>query len=550
MSSPSALLSKLPAETQDYIVSYLTATDLATLSIVSSTLNVIARRRLYRSITISTNTPLHSGPCRSLSSSIKCLLAIARSATHARHVRSLFIDLSSPDRSIQRLFDPEDGSPRANYIPLANVYTLLARVLHATTNLTTLSITLSLRGIKNRRGLTLAAPTSLDNVSSKPRESMSFYEKILDNPYTMLEDSPFRLTTFETNSPIDSSLALFLASQPAITDLTLRSWSPSDDSSRGLIHPFLSAAVAQTHTQALAVRRDKFKFVLPSSSLPKLQQFRAIHGTPSLLKQFIPGRPVRSVYIPLYPQMPSSAWQPLLPLPASVSQPSIYPTLDVLRESTTPITRLTVFSFDAMASFAAGIANVLNGNATNAGQTPAESATDQKGPSLAEALLMQIATLGDELETLQVILMMTPCRLGDLEAAAPLLARYKRLHAITYMANTDPFFSSTPPDGSADAQSQSEKDEQLQRIREAESRVVKAWGSHCPSLRTVVLPRGQVWFKRSFTVPGAPRAGDTSAATGVGAGSGGSGGMLCHDDGCSCGHRGGDFRVSTWSCDE
>lgn len=411
MSSSSALLSKLPTETQDYIVSYLTSTDLATLSTVNSTLNDIARRRLYRSITISTNTPLHSGPCRSLSSSIKCLLAIARSATHARHVRSLFIDLSSPDRSIQTLFDPEDGSPRGNYIPLANVYTLLARVLHATTNLTTLSITLSLRGIKNRRGLTMAAPTSLDNISSKPRESMSFYEKILDNPYTMLEDSPFRLTTFETNSPIDSSLALFLASQPAITDLTLRSWSPSDDSPRGLIHPFLSAAAAQTHTQALAVRSDKFKFILPSSSLPKLQQFRAIHGTPSLLKQFIPGRPVRSVYIPLYPQMPSSAWQPLLPLPASVSQPSIYPTLDVLRESTTPITRLTVFSFDAMASFAAGVANVLNGNATNVGQTPAEAVTDQKGPSLAEALLMQIATLGDELETLQVILMMTPCRL-------------------------------------------------------------------------------------------------------------------------------------------
>ncbi|KAF4565498.1 hypothetical protein EYR36_002069 [Pleurotus pulmonarius] len=478
-----------------------------------------------------------------LSSSVKCLLAIARSPTHARHVRSLFIDLSSPDRGVQRLFDPECSSPRTSYIPLANVYLLLARVLHATINLTSLSITLSLRGTKNRRGLTLAAPASLDNTSSKPRESMSLYEKILDNPYTMLEGAPFQLTTFETNSPIDSSLALFLASQPAITDLTLRSWSLGDGSTRGLTHPFLAAAVGQTQPQALAVRSDKFKFVLPSSSLPKLQQFRAIHGTPSLLKQFIPGRPVRSVYIPLYPQMSSSAWQPLPILP-SASQPSIYPTLEVLRESTTPITRLTVFSFDAMASFAAGVANVLNGNATSIDQTPAESATDQKKPSLAQALFTQIATLGGELETLQVILMMTPCRLGDLEAAAPLMAQYKRLHAITYMANTDPFFSPTPPGGSAAADSQSEE-AQLQRIREAELRVVTAWGSYCPSLRTVVLPRGQVWFKRSLTVP---RAGDSSVATGE-AGSGGSGGMLCHEDGCSCGHRDSDFNVAMWSCD-
>lgn len=401
-------LSKLPTETQDYIVSYLNPPDLAVLATVNSSLNRIASRRLYRTISISTDAPLNSGPCRSLLSSVKCLLAIARSPTHARHVRSLFIELSSSDRSVPRLLGLDDGPPRANYVPLANIYILLARVLHATTNLATLSIMLSLRGNKNRRGLTLAAPGSLDNTNNKPREAMSFYEKILDNPYTMLEDAPFRLTTFETNSPIDRSLALFLASQPAITDLTLRSWSQSDDPSRGLMHPFLSAAAAHTQTQMGALRSDKLKFELASSSLPNLQQFRAIHGTPGLLRQFIPGRPVRSVYIPLYPQMPSSAWQSLIPLMASITQPSMYPTLDVLRESTTPITRLTVFSFDAMASFAAGVASVLNGNASNVDQ---EAVAEQKKPSLAEALLTQIAPLGDELETLQVILMMTPCRL-------------------------------------------------------------------------------------------------------------------------------------------
>lgn len=124
------------------------------------------------------------------------------------------------------------------------------------------------------------------------------------------------------------------------------------------------------------------------------------------------------------------------------------------------------------------------------------------------------------------------------------LTRRLYSQSITYMANTDPFFSLNPAENAPEAPSASEKDAQLQRIREAEARVVMAWGAYCPSLRTVVLPRGQVWFKRPLTVPRAPPAGSDSAAKE------GGGGMLYHEDGCSCGHRDSDFTLSTWSCDE
>ncbi|KAJ8509161.1 hypothetical protein ONZ45_g8665 [Pleurotus djamor] len=418
-------LCNVPGEVQDAILAYLDTCDLAHVLLVNSTLSNVALRRLYRFIALCAlpkRTRTSTNNALPFPASIKCLAAIANSKTIGLRVRSLTIEFNNCDVSTTRDHFPGADWPTEDVIPLANVYSLLRRALHSMHNLRSLSISLALVPYRTRRGLTLAAQ---ENISARARSVIkspgsSPYLKMLANPYTILEDAPFRLTVLETHAPYDASLAHFLDSQPEILDLTLRTVSPQD-----------------------RIQNDPAtKFTLPSTSLPKLQHLRAIHASPGILQEFVSGRPVRSAYIPLRPlNLPRVAMN----LPDDEATASEFPCLHMLKKSIVPITRLTVFSFDA---------SLL--------PSVDDPKADVDPLSLPMKLFPQLAA-------------------KDLVAAAPLLTPYTKLKSLTFMAQSD-----GPPRPRVSADGEEEDDEIPAEVLEKwesrlirrEKRVVDAWTKH------------------------------------------------------------------------
>ncbi|KAF9267192.1 hypothetical protein L218DRAFT_856748 [Marasmius fiardii PR-910] len=117
--------------------------------------------------------------------------------------------------------------------------------------------------------------------------------------------------------------------------------------------------------------------------------------------------------------------------------------LDALTSTSTPIERLNIMSFDP------------------------------KAPSY---ILMEISKRFPELEALAVVLLLAVCSEVTLEAAAPSLARFDRLKYIT-------FISASPMPSSP----------------RKESRIARTWHSHCPTLKTIILPMGNVLYFEDST---------------------------------------------------
>lgn len=228
-------VARLPVEVLDHICSQVCASDLVAVTRVSSCLQSIAIRILYRSIP--------ELPPKRLTS---CLKSLAKNTCLPPLVRSLKIDVTQSS-------------------PIQNFYKLLHTVLTRLTNLSFLSLEIS------------------RNTPIEP----------------ILHGCTFSLHHFSTSATCDSNLSQFLESQPSITELCLRGFSPNADT----------------------------EFYLAPTALPRLSHFRAIHSVPSLVAKIITGRPLVAIFIPVY-------------------DGNLVDHLDALTLSSRPIQRLTLMSFD------------------------------------------------------------------------------------------------------------------------------------------------------------------------------------------------------------
>jgi len=93
----------------------------------------------------------------------------------------------------------------------------------------------------------------------------------------------------------------------------------------------------------------------------------------------------------------------------------------------------------------------------------------------ADLLLGQVAERLPELEALHIIILMAQYDNEMLTAATPLLASFTSLKYITFMTGG---VTATTDD---------------------ELSVAKRWAKACPTLRTIILPKGKVWFQRDGT---------------------------------------------------
>ncbi|KAK2462180.1 hypothetical protein APHAL10511_005812 [Amanita phalloides] len=91
-------------------------------------------------------------------------------------------------------------------------------------------------------------------------------------------------------------------------------------------------------------------------------------------------------------------------------------------------------------------------------------------PDAPAFLFAQLVERFPRLEALHVVLLMTECNLALLHSTAAHLAKFKSLQYITFMATMD-----------------TEEDVD-------ERNVAKKWHAACPTLKTIILPRGKVWF--------------------------------------------------------
>jgi hypothetical protein len=183
----------------------------------------------------------------------------------------------------------------------------------------------------------------------------------------------------------------------------------------------------------------EYEFALEPKALPKLEHFRTVLSYPSIVGEVLRGRPVESVSMSLYPG-------------------DVQTSLDTLLLSATAIKRLTVMSFES-------------------------------DPPV--ALLPLIADRLPHLEAFHLVVLMThythvsfpprvqlrhsfaDCLLQEilLEIGSS-LAQFKALKYITFMAPGIP------------ASFNDEKS------------IAEAWSRACPTLQTIILPKGLVWFQR------------------------------------------------------
>ncbi|KAJ3730566.1 hypothetical protein EV361DRAFT_794719 [Lentinula raphanica] len=113
--------------------------------------------------------------------------------------------------------------------------------------------------------------------------------------------------------------------------------------------------------------------------------------------------------------------------------------LDVLNMSSEPIERLNIISFD---------------------------------PNAPVYLLDEIADRLPYLEALHIVILLAQCSEALLEALTPSLKKFKALQYLTYMSAT-----------SSDDVSQDD-----------EQNIAAMWHTSCPTLKTIILPMGKVWF--------------------------------------------------------
>ncbi|GAW03940.1 hypothetical protein LENED_005695 [Lentinula edodes] len=93
-------------------------------------------------------------------------------------------------------------------------------------------------------------------------------------------------------------------------------------------------------------------------------------------------------------------------------------------------------------------------------------------PNAPVYLLDEIASRLPNLEALHIVILLAQCSEALLEALVPALKKFKALQYLTYMSAT-----------SSDDVSQDD-----------EQKIAAMWHKSCPTLKTIILPMGKVWF--------------------------------------------------------
>ncbi|KXN92811.1 hypothetical protein AN958_05591 [Leucoagaricus sp. SymC.cos] len=123
-------------------------------------------------------------------------------------------------------------------------------------------------------------------------------------------------------------------------------------------------------------------------------------------------------------------------------------TLSALSLTSKPLTRLSVMSFD---------------------------------PNAPHFIFSELSTRFPDLEALHIVVLMAEVTAPMLLDWGEYLAGFRRLKYITFMAALG---------GEEDGGEREEIDER---------RIAKVWHSSCPTLKTIILPQGKVWFEGSKT---------------------------------------------------
>jgi len=121
-------------------------------------------------------------------------------------------------------------------------------------------------------------------------------------------------------------------------------------------------------------------------------------------------------------------------------------TLSALSSSSKPLMKLTVMSFD---------------------------------PAALQSLFPELSVRFMELESLNIVALMAEVTGAMLLQWGVYLAGFKKMKYITFMATLE-----------GDGNGEEEIDEK---------KIAQVWHSSCPTLRTVILPHGKVWFEATAT---------------------------------------------------
>ena len=198
--------------------------------------------------------------------------------------------------------------------------------------------------------------------------------------------------------------------------------------------------ITQPNIQELCLRnfrKCETKFALPPSALPRLSHFRALHASSTFLAHTVKGRPVENVSLAMLTEQANDC-------------------LSALTLSALPVKRMSIMFFDS--------------------PVPRE-------------LMPEITKRLPELEALQIVVLTAQFNMvryvsiayswslmcvvqSILKDMAPLLSDFKHLRVITFVAmGTHPLTS----------------DEQS---------IASLWHESCPTLKTIILPNGIVWFQK------------------------------------------------------
>jgi len=191
-------------------------------------------------------------------------------------------------------------------------------------------------------------------------------------------------------------------------------------------------------------------FTIPPSALPHLESFRSVHVDPDTLGEVsalflppimrAPSRPQQSTGLTAAPPQ-VIATRPVQGISLSLFSEHGYRALEVLARTSTPVRRLTILIVDASA--------------------PSE-------------LFPQLAARLPHLEALHIVALVQQYNLDTLLASAPLLEAFAGLRFLTFIASGASCY---------------ELDD--------EATVAEQWARACPTLTTIILPKGRVWFAGS-----------------------------------------------------
>ncbi|KAJ3565520.1 hypothetical protein NP233_g7581 [Leucocoprinus birnbaumii] len=246
----------------------------------------------------------------------------------------------------------------------------------------------------------------------------------------------FRLRSFTTSMHCKPPLAHFLDSQPEITELTLRGI--NSDSSNPLF-PFITTLF---HSVG-ALPPDN---PLVSSLSPQPSPFALLPTSLPKLSHFNAIHAGPTIIRDIITARPVTHMSiPLFP-------PHTMETLSALSLASKPLTRLSVMSFD---------------------------------PTAPHFLFSELSARFPELEALHIVVLMAEVTAPMLLGWGEYLVGFKRLRYITFMA-------ALCGDDHVDG-------EETVKEEIDEKKIAKVWHASCPTLKTIILPQGKVWFEGTNT---------------------------------------------------